>query len=258
MDDAAAALERAITDAATLLLRLEKYQRGAAADVTGLRRALDRAGARARRSHRAADDETLAAIAAETHTLVRSLAAILAEVHEGAAYRAAIAAHRRGEYAALRPLLTRIFSGLAPAPQTGPAFAPVPWNGRRGPRSPDEVVAALRETRRTGLSATDDALELGLDPALPAVRLLSTFPDGAPVALRCDLADVAPHALVTRTGAVLIHARSLRVPFEVVFRVERDAVDEWLDDPVAYHARLAPRLEAAGFVTRRVDAPAAP
>lgn len=259
MDDAAVEIEQAIADAATVLLRLDKYRRGREADVAALGRRVADVGARARRAHRSGHGlDTLEALRDETLDLLASLRVVVAEVLESDAYRRAVAAFGRGDHAALQPLLFEIFAGLGPGQIEGELFVPLEWSGRRGPRPPDEMLAAIETLRAEGLAASGDVLEPGVDPDLPAVALSGAWPDGAPVALACRVDDLPGPAVRGPTGEVLLHRPVLQLPFDVVFQLDREAVDEWVDDPLHYRRVLAPLLEARGYRTRRVRTPAAP
>jgi hypothetical protein len=258
-EDAAVALEQAITDAATLLLRVDKYRRGREADVAGIRRAVADVGARARRAHRAATGgEAMAGLRDEARSLAVTLEEIVAEVLGSRPYREAVAAYGREDVATLRPLLFGIFTDLSDGPTSGGIFAPIDWSGRRGPRPPEDVVTAVDAVREEGFPASGDSLDPGVDPDLPAVTFGTGWPDGAPVALACRAERLGTPSVLGPAGEVLVHQPRLRVEFEVVFQLARDRVDEWVEDPARYRSALAPLLEGRGHVTRSVPTPAAP
>src|SRR5206468_3705568 len=75
-------------------------------------------GDEARRLHRrdALDAAGAARLLAEARALAERLRALLDEVRAGPDYRAAVAAHRAGDRAALARLLPAIFAGLELAP----------------------------------------------------------------------------------------------------------------------------------------------
>jgi hypothetical protein len=258
-DDAAVELEQAIADAATWLVRVDKYRRGREADVARIRKAVADLGARARRSHRAGPPgESMAGLRDEARAFVVALEAIVAEVLAGGPYRDAVAAYDRGDDVRLHPLLLQIFADLADGPTDGDLFVAVDWSGRRGPRPAEEVAAAIDALRADGIPAVGDLLAPGTDPELPAVTLSTTWPDGAPVALACRAQDLDVPSLVGPAGEVLVHRPRLRVAFAVVLQTDREAVDDWVEDLAGYRRTLAALLERRGHVTREASTPAAP
>ena len=114
-------LESAIADSGALVVRAQKYRRGAGPEGAALLGAALALGDEARRLHRrdALDAAAAAPLLAEARALAERLQALLAEVRAGVDYRAAVVAHRAGDRATLVRLLPAIFAGLEPAPAPG-------------------------------------------------------------------------------------------------------------------------------------------
>ena len=138
-------LESAIADSGALVVRAQKYRRGAGPEGAALLGAALALGDEARRLHRrdALDAAGTARLLAEARALAERLRALLDEVRAGPDYRAAVAAHRAGDRAALARLLPAIFAGLEPAPAPGDFFAALAWLRRGRPRPAEEVVGEV-------------------------------------------------------------------------------------------------------------------
>src|SRR2546428_13399258 len=98
-------LESAIADTGALVLRAQKYRRGAGPEGAALLGAALALGDEARRLHRrdALDAAGTARLLAEARALAERLRAPLDEGRAGPAYPAALAAHRAGAPAARAP-----------------------------------------------------------------------------------------------------------------------------------------------------------
>jgi len=251
-------LEAAIADAALQVMRLEKYRFDEANDLALDRRLLSTLGRQARRAHRTADEPSVALVHAEVRALSNRLHTRLDRILRSPHYRAAVEAHARGDHATLQPLLLQLFDALAPAPASGEIFASIPWSSRRGPRPADDLVRDVEALREDGFKASGDPLDPGVDPELSAVAFRTAWPDGAPIAVACRLEDLPFPGLLGPAEEVLVHQDPVKLPFTVVFQLERDAVDEWVGDTLAYRGELEPRFVARGFTTRSVPVPAVP
>lgn len=251
-------LEAALADTGALLVRVQKYQRGAGPEGAALQRRALALGDAARRLHRqdALDAAAARGLLAEAHALAASLRALLAAVRADPAHRAAVEALAADDRAALGAALPLVFAGLEPAPLPPALFFPVPWL-RRGRRRPvAEIVAEVADARDQGLPGEGDDLSPGADAELPAVTLVAEPPGDEPICLRLATATLeAPVLRVAATGEYLVHAVRLRAPLAVRLAPELPA-DEQLRVEVtpADHARwrdeLAAALTAAGI---RVD-----
>src|SRR5215470_17474999 len=109
-------LESAIADVGALLVRAQKYRRGAGPEGEALAREALAVGDAARRMHRreALDEAAVRALLGEAHRVGDALRALVDAVRADARYTRAVAAHRAGAAAVLAPLLPEIFAGLEP------------------------------------------------------------------------------------------------------------------------------------------------
>jgi len=219
-------LESAIADSGALVVRAQKYRRGAGPEGAALLGAALALGDEARRLHRrdALDAAAAAHLLAEARALAERLQALLAEVRAGVDYRAAVVAHRAGDRATLVRLLPAIFAGLEPAPAPGDLFAALAWLRRGRPRPAEEVVGEVLAARAEGLAGEGDDLSPGADPELPAVTLRSDAP-AEPLVLRLPAAALpAPVLRLVESGEYLVHAARLPAPFalRLAARLESD------------------------------------
>ena len=220
-------LESAIADGGALVVRAQKYRRGAGPEGAALLGAALALGDEARRLHRrdALDAAAARRLLTEARALTERLRALLAEVRAGADYRAAVAAHRAGDRIALARLLPAIFAGLEPAPLPGDLFAALAWLRRGRPRPPEEVLGEVLGARAQGLAGEGDDLSPGADPDLPAVTLRSDAPPAEPLVLRLPAAALpAPVLRLAESGEYLVHAARLPAPFalRLAARLESD------------------------------------
>jgi hypothetical protein len=246
------ALEAAIADLGSLLVRLEKYRRGRAPDATALQHEAMVLGDRARRASRsgALDDAAAARLQAEAGQLVGRVREILAEVHDAPAYRAALEAHAVGDHATLARTLPTVFAGLEPVTAPLALFRPVAWRRRNRPRPAPDLVAEVASLVSGGLIGEGDDLAPGVDPALPAIVLETELPLDEPVVLRIagPALGVRVHRLEA-TGEHLVHAARLRVPFTVLLArdLDPDALESTPLDYARWRAEIATALTAAGI-----------
>jgi hypothetical protein len=248
------ALEAAVADAGALLLRAEKYCRGAGPDGVTLRRVVLSLGDRARRLHRreALDPAAAEELRAEAEAVVARLHAFVREIAEAPEYRAAVAAHGAGDHLALARLLPTIFAGLEPVITPGDLFYPVASRRRGRPLLPSQIAAAVVDLSRQGLEAKGDDLSAGTDPALPAVILYDQPPADEPVVLRFAPGAVpAPIYRLADTGEHLIYAVNLRAPFRVVLRPPDPEMDDPYGETPQAREALAAALAATGVVVEQ-------
>src|SRR5437870_2399153 len=92
-------LEAAVADTGALLVRAQKYRRGAGPEGSALAREALALGDAARRLHRrdALDAAAATRLLDEAHALAARLRALIAAVREAPEYRAAVAAHAAGD-----------------------------------------------------------------------------------------------------------------------------------------------------------------
>jgi hypothetical protein len=206
--------EVAIADAGALLVRAQKYRRGAGPAGTALMQQALALGDAARRLHREAalDDAAVRPLLDEARALAGRLCTLLAEVRGAPEYRAAVAAHGAGDTATLARALPAVFAGLEAVPAPGDLFVALPWLRRGRLRPVADVLADVLAVRREGLAAEGDDLSPGADADLPAVVLMAESPADEPIVLRLAAGSVPPpvHRLV-ETGEHLVHAPRLRV-----------------------------------------------
>ena len=256
MEEPATTLEAAIADCGLLLVELEKLAGHREDSLTTLRAEAMTIGQEARRQHRAGglDDAAIAAsLVDRAHAVVVRARDAVAALRQAPAYRAAVAAHRTGDHAALARLLPTVLEGLEWVAEPPPLYHAMSWMRRNRPLPADEVARHVVQAREAGLPADDDALAPGIDPELPAVPLASE-PDGAsPVLLRFEPGEL-PHAVfrLRLSGQMLVHVPVLRAPFDVVLpeSLDPDELGEVSLDHPRYRESLVAALGAQGFVAR--------
>ena len=115
MEEPATTLEAAIADCGLLLVELEKLAGHREDALTALRAEAMAIGQEARRQHRARglDDAAIAAsLVDRAHAVVVRARDAVTALRQAPAYRAAVAAHRTGDHAALARLLPAVLDGL--------------------------------------------------------------------------------------------------------------------------------------------------
>ena len=247
-------LESAIADTGALVVCAQKYRRGTGPEGAALLGAALALGDEARRLHRrdALDAAGAARLLAEARALAERLRALLAEVRAGADYRAAVAAHRAGDRAALARLLPAIFARLEPASAPGDLFATLAWLRRGRLRLAEDVVAEVLAARTEGLAGDGDDLSPGADPELPAVTLRSDALPTEPLVLRLPAAALpAPVLRLVESGDYLVHAARLPAPvaLRLAARLETDEdlrVELAPADYARWRDAVARALAAAG------------
>jgi len=262
VDEAAHDLEAAIADTGALLVRVQKYRRGAGPEGAVLAREALALGDAARRLHHrdALDQAGAAELLGRVRALTERLRALAAAARAAPEYLEAVAAERAGDRAALERTLPAIFAGLVPAAPHD-LFAPLAWLRRGRFRPVAEVVAEIERLRDEGLGADGDDLSPGSDPELPAVGLLPAPPPDEPIVLRFPLATLgAPVHRLVETDDHLVHVARLRAPFLVrivaafespeQLRVEPDA-DAW----ARWRTALADALGACGVAVETASEP---
>lgn len=254
VDAPAGALEAALADAGLLLVELDKFRAAGDEPASGLRRETLALGDRARRLHRAAtlDDAAGAALLVEARALGERLQDALRDIRAAPAFRAAVAAHRAGDHAALARLLPNLFAGLEHLVESPPLFHPITWLRRNRPRPPADVVADVSRMRDQGVPGHGDAETPGTDPELPALALL-TEPSADPILLRFA-PEVLPPAVFRHreTREHLVHVPLLRARFEVVVpaTLDPDEVGEIPLDHARYRRELLDALGQAALPVR--------
>lgn len=243
------ALEAAIADTGALIVQLEKYRRGAAADAVAAVRDALALGDAARRLHRrdALDDAEAGRLLAAARAVTERLHAVLRAVREEPAYRAAVAAHRAGDQRALGATIPAVFAHVVGAPAPPDLFVGVPWRRRGRPAPPADVAAEVARLRDAGLPAAADDLAPGQDAALPAVALEPVAPDEV-VVLRLPAGTIPlPVYRIETTGEHLVYTARLRAAFHVRLAAEPGDEQERVElDFAAYRAELASALAATG------------
>jgi hypothetical protein len=206
-------LESAIADVGALLVRAQKYRRGAGPEGEALARDALAVGDAARRMHRreTLDDAAARTLLGEAHRVGEALRALVDAVRADARYARAVAAHRAGAAAVLAPLLPEIFAGLEPV-SPGYLYTAARWLHRARLRPPGDVAAEIAAVGRDGIPGEGDDLSPGADAELPAVVLHATVPPDEPVAVRIGpLSGVPLHRLV-HGGEILAHAARVVAP----------------------------------------------
>jgi len=248
-------LEAAIADTGALLVRAQKYRRGAGPEGRALARESRLLGDAARRLHRrdALDAGSARRLLEDAHALAARLRALIAAVRDAPEYTAAVAAHAIGDATALGELLPRIFAGLEPDAACPDVFASVPWLRRGRLRDVADVVGDVAAARTEGLLAEGDDLSAGADAELPAVVLGAEPPPGEPVVLRIPRPTIdAPVHRLADSGEVLVHAPRLPIPGAVVRLAggidpeEQQRVEIAPADYARFRDALAVALAAAG------------
>jgi len=257
-DASAEELEAAIADLGTSLVALEKFREGLA-EVDALRRHAIELGDVARRLHRRGrlDVDAAGTLLPRVRSLGETLRALLAARRSAPLYRAAVAAHARGD-AALRTLLPELFAGLVPIEPPAALHHSPSWY-RRGRALPTaELVTAIDALRQEGVTADGDPIARGRDPELPAVALEEDADPSAPASIRWRHADLPP--LVFRlvdTGDVLVHVPRLTTPFEVIVPsvLAGDEPADFLPDYPPYRDALRTALRDAGLLLASAESP---
>ena len=250
-DDVVSALEAAIADLGTLLVQLDKFRAGAAADARDLRTACHAIGDRARRAHKhgGLDGALARELHADAGAARVALERWLGAVRASPVHRAAVAALGAGDDVALRAALPELFAGVEGVAPPPALFHPVGWQRRGRPLPPGDVAAELVHLLAEGLPGDDDLAAPGVDPGLPGVVMSATPPLGAPVYV--VLRDAARPAWALRlvaTGDFVVPGMVLRVPFAVGLASPDDEdLDEWTLDPAAYRDALAAAITARGL-----------
>jgi hypothetical protein len=253
-------LETAIADTGALLVRAQKYRRGAGPEGAALLREALALGDAARRLHRqeALDAAAARRLLAGAHALAERVRTLLAAIREAPVYRAAAAAHAAGDQVRLAQALPAIFAGLEAAVSPPALFHPVAWLRRGRPREVADIVAEVTQASVTGLVAEGDDLSPGADAELPAVTLAGERPADEPVALRLPAATLpAPVYRLADTGEYLVYVPRLRAPLAALLSPEL-RIDEQLRvesapaDYERYRADLRAALAAAGVTVEDV------
>ena len=254
-DPLATELEVVVGDTGLLLIELEKFRVPPTSRAASLRAGALGLGDRARRLHRSGtlDDQAAAPLVREGRAIVEQLRRILQDIRDSPAYRAAVAAHRAGDHAALTTLLPELLVGLEFVPDPPVLFHPVGWLRRNRPRPPADVAAEVAHLRDTGLVAAGDATTWGSDAELPAVPLLAAPPAGDPIALRFEPGALPPAVFRLRdTDEHLLHVPVLRAPFAAVLpsTLDPDELGEISLDHPRYRALLLDALAVVAVPVR--------
>jgi hypothetical protein len=244
------ALEAAVADTGALVVRLQKYRRGAGPDGQALFGEAMALGDAARRLHRRGtlDPDRARALLAGVRGLAGRLAALLGAIHDAPEYRTAVAAYDAGDRAVLAPLLPVVFAGLEPVTPPPTLFAALPWRRRGRPCPPAELALEVVALRDDGLAAEGDDLSPGADARLPAVTLQVTPPLGEAVVLGLDAEALeGPAHRLVETGDHLVHAPRVRAPMTVLLAATPLEDERVVVDWEAYRAALARALTAVGI-----------
>ena len=245
-------LETAIADAGALLVRAQKYRRGAGTEGSALLAATMRLGDTARRLSRqdALDDAAAIRLRAGAEQLSARVRALVDDVRASAEYTTAVVAHAAGDQETLGRTLPAVFHGLERASAPPALFHPVTWRRRNRPRSAAEVIAEVARVRAEGLAAEGDDLSAGTDGALPAVVLQADAPADEPLALRLSAGGIAvPVYRLVETGEYLTYVPRLRAPMDVLLAraLGPDALESAPLDYARYREELAAALVAAAI-----------
>jgi hypothetical protein len=264
-DEAAVtALEAAVADIGALLVRAERYRRGAEPAGAALAREARVLGDEARALHRRGrlDGTAARALLARVRTLAEKIQSLLAAIRAAPEYDAARAAVRDGDRAAALRLLPMVFVSLEALPTPAALYQPVAWRRRGRPRAVPDLVDEVVRTRDQGLSPEGDDLSRGADAMLPAVVLLDAPPSDEPLVLRLDPEGIGPEVLrLAETGEYLVHVPALRALAGVLVAhaLPEDELEADAGDYARFRAELAAALERAGVpVTMLAAASAAP
>jgi len=248
-----AELETALADAGALLVRAQKYRRGAGRDGAALLRDALTLGDAARRLHRreALDASAATGLVADARGLVARIRAFVADVHADPIYRTAVAAHAAGDQPSLTRTLPEVFNSLAPVTAPHELFHAVPWRRRGRPRTVAELASDVGGLLAGGIPAARDDLSPGVDPALPAVVLQGEHPHDEPVVLRLAGSTLpAPLYRLEDTGEFLVYVSLLRAPVTVVLapQLDADLLEDAAVDYPRYRDDLRTALTAAGIL----------
>ena len=246
-------LEAAIADTGALLVRAQKYRRGAGAEGTALASEALALGDRARRLHRHGTLERQSAtlLLQEAGTLLERARAFLGSIHAAPDYRDAVRAHAAGDQATLARIVPALFAGLEAASPPAALFHPVAWLRRGRLRPVAEVTADVLRAASDGLEAEGDDLSPGADAALPAVVLSAERPAQEAVVLRIDPPETLPLYRLEESDEYLVYTACLRVTPVVVLAPslptnEQLRVDLTPGDYERHRRELAAALTAAG------------
>jgi hypothetical protein len=242
-------LETAIADAGALVVRVQKYGRGAGPEGQALFREAMALGDRVRRLHRRGRLEAPAArsLLAEADALAGRLRSLLAAIRRAPDYAAALAAHAAGDHDALRRLLPQIFAGLEAADPPPRLYAPIAWRRGSRARGTEEVAAEVVRLRDEGIAAEGDDLSPGADAGLTAVALEAAPPADEPILACFEAAALRlPLCRLVETGLYLAYVPRLRAPLRVILS-ETAPEDESLPaDFARYREDLRAALHARG------------
>jgi len=256
-DDVVSALEAAIADLGTLLVQVDKFRAGAAADARNLRAACHAIGDRARRAHKhgALDVGLAQELYGDAAGARVALERWLAGVRGSPAHRTAVTALAAGDDVALRAALPALFAGVEDVTPPAALFHPVGWQHRGRPLPADAIAAELVRLRIEGLAGDDDVAAPGVDPGLPGATVSATPPLGAPVYV--VLRDAARPAWALRlvaTGDFVVPGARLVAPFTVGLASPDDEdLDEWTLDPAGYRDALSAAITRRGLPVDRTS-----
>lgn len=247
-------LEAAIADTGALLVRAQKYRRGAGEEGSALTRAALTLGDRARRLHRhgTLDREAAEGLLGEAGGLLQRARAFLASIHDAPEYRAAVHAYAAGDQEALAETLPRVFAGLEPSARPAALFHAVPWLRRGRLRPVADVTADVLRVATEGLEAEGDDLSAGTDPELPAVVLSAEPPLEEAIVLRLESLPPVPVYRLGESDEYLAYTPRLHAS-PVVVLAPSLPTDEQLrlevspEDYARYRGELAGALTAAGI-----------
>ncbi len=245
-------LEAAIADAGMLLVRAQKYRRGAGPEGAALLHDALGLGDAARRLGRrgALDAAAATVLLAEAQALGERVRTLLGGVQAEPAYQAAVAAHAAGDQAALARLVPAVFHNLEPVSSPPALYCTVTWRRRNRPRPATEIVTEVQRTGADGLAAEGDDLSPGADPAIPAVMFEGDLPLDEPVVLRVAAGALPlPVYRLLDAGQYLVYAPRVRPRFEVLLATALDAtaLESAPVDYARYRVELAAAFGAAGI-----------
>ena len=217
MADTAAELEAGLTSGGTLLVWAEKYRHADPDAVSRWRTRLLEIGDHARRLARAGrlDESAARSLLRAVHESTLGLRRLIESVRASADYRAAVAAHGRGDTTALGSLLPRIFAELVASGSRADAYWVPSWQRRGRPLPPAKVAAELGLLRVTGIPASGDDLAPGIDAELPGVVLSLSVPTDVPVWVEFAAHVLPPPSLRLGDDQLLVPIDCLRLPFRV-------------------------------------------
>jgi hypothetical protein len=246
-------LEAAIADTGALLVRAQKYRRGAGAEGAALAREALALGDRARRLHRHGTLERQSAtlLLGEAGALLERARTFLRSIQASPEYREAVRAHGHSDQPTLARLVPDLFAGLEAASPPPALFHAVPWLHRGRLRPVPEVTAEVLRVASEGLEAEGDDLSPGADTLLPAVVLLADPPAEEPVVVRVDPPPALPLYRLVESNEYLIYTPLLRVTPVVLLAPslptdEQLRVDLTPEDYERHRRALTAALAAAG------------